>query len=774
MAVRRFGPIRGAGTRVEEKEGEKTITPGAFGFAGYAAAFQKGPVGAMTIITSPTDFAKFYGGIFDGTLGPDAAQDYFSLANGAGGIACLRVTDGTEVASSLPVYARNSDANVPVGTIKAKNGGRWGGRESLLVNDLDLIGDLTNTTLQLPAAIAADLSTDELKDGFIELDAVSNTRYPIIGNTNTGLVTVAPDQTMLDDHVAAAAPTNLRFIAVVEDSGSNLAVRFGDGEEDSASEFSIEVFLDGVSVKKFGNLRTDPAHARYWVDIVNNDDDNQYIEAEDLFAGFHTAASRPANAYDEILTATATKLTLKVHTSVFNDVSGGGGDPTIALGATTEDMVAQKLTVTFTAATAYDVVSDKFGALGSGATGVEFVTAAPTFNKFVPPFTVTAGGSPAAATDEFVLEYKPLAPNDQLVGGRVYPNKGDNPLDQFRIVSNTHNTVDVPGGLDLTTLTSAGKKAMISAAIRLTGGVDGIADLSDAEYSAAWDTDSSPFNDIEGQNLGVIKFATPGITSTSVQKDGWAYAEAKNHQYRTEIPVNITTENGALDYINNTIGRSDYETVFWPSYGDVLDPDPAAAREGKRKTVSLTGMCHGREARIAADYDGHHKAQAGVDAFLPRLLSIPTGDRKLDEERLNPNGINVIKKKSGSYVMWGDRNVHRDSNWKFKHQREQMSYYEHVLSENFDFIIFAINDASSDTTAETALTSFFFPEFVKRALRGDSFDEAAIIKVDSEINTDSTRANGDKFAEVSLQLADTVERFIIRIGKQGVSEDVSS
>ena len=45
-----------------------------------------------------------------------------------------------------------------------------------------------------------------------------------------------------------------------------------------------------------------------------------------------------------------------------------------------------------------------------------------------------------------------------------------------------------------------------------------------------------------------------------------------------------------------------------------------------------------------------------------------------------------------------------------------------------------------------------------------------MIKIDTENNDDDTRAQGDMYADIELTLADTVERFIIRIGKAGVSE----
>ena len=53
-----------------------------------------------------------------------------------------------------------------------------------------------------------------------------------------------------------------------------------------------------------------------------------------------------------------------------------------------------------------------------------------------------------------------------------------------------------------------------------------------------------------------------------------------------------------------------------------------------------------------------------------------------------------------------------------------------------------------------------------------TFEEAVGIKIDEENNTNLTRANGDLNAEISLRLADTVERFIITIGKLGIFDQL--
>ncbi len=762
MAQRRFGPTRGAGVAIVELEGDKTIQAAALGWAGYAGVLEKGPVGKLILAGTKKLFEARCGSYIDDSLLPDAALDYYDLANGAGGLALIRVTDGNELQAQATLYTRNASTRSALGTLKAHNGGRWGGKLRRYTDDMASINDLTDVTLDTGSSAFA---TDEWKGGYIELEDIPNVQYPIVGNTAAGVITVAADQTMLTTYNALSG-SSLRYYLTLPTEAKAVSYLIQDGEEKPDTEFALSVYVDGDFVRKYPNLSTDPASSRYWVSIINNDDANYEIEAVDLWTGAHVAGTRPANHYGTIATVTATLLTADIHEFVVTN-SPTGANPTVTLGTTTDAMTDQVITITMTSLTDFDAVSDKYGALGSGTVGALFTPN----NKWSPPFTIANGATVLATADVMSLTYKPFTP-DALIGGQLYPDKVNAKNTSFRITGNDHNTITVAAGSDLTVDGAATDEFMVEAPLELVGGRDGIADLTDADYQQqAWDTGSSPFNQLNGKNLGLVKLATPGITSTAVQKSGVAYADAKNHQYRYEIPEATTTENGALAYINDTLGRSDYAVVSFPSYGDVPDPG-GTLNEGKRKTVSLTGMIHGREARIAADYDGYHKAQAGIDAKLPRILAIPTGDAILDEERLNPSGIAVIKKVKGNFILWGDRTLNTDPNWKWKHQRELMSYYEHVLQESFDWIVFAINDPDTEQLALVSLNDYFLPEWRKRALRGDTFQDAAIIKLDEELNTDAVRAAGNMIAEIKLRLADTIERFVIRIGKQGIFESV--
>lgn len=158
---------------------------------------------------------------------------------------------------------------------------------------------------------------------------------------------------------------------------------------------------------------------------------------------------------------------------------------------------------------------------------------------------------------------------------------------------------------------------------------------------------------------------------------------------------------------------------------------------------------------------------------MSKLVKLTT-DVEIDGEFANPRGLNPIRKRQGNFVLWGDRTLQADDpEWTFAHQRWTMSHYENTLLENLDVFTFKINDPQTQSDAKVVLIAYFKPEWAKRALRGDKFEDACIIKIDAENNTPATMALGDMHASISLRIADTVERFIITIGKQGVNENVA-
>ena len=763
---RLFGPIQGPGVSVRERAADQPIAASALGWVAWAGILERGPTDELIFMSSGTDARKKTGNLTADSLMPDCLSDFFSLYGGSGGVIAKRVTSGTELPAQTNLYARRSNLRTKVGELKAKNGGRWGGFAAKATGDVAVVAtDVTETTLITGLTM---WNADQWEGAYIELAGVPNVRYQVIGSDAAGVLTVASDYTMASDLAAGGDPTNARWYLVLDGRNDRgLEYTIDDGELNPASEFNLAILLDGEEVARWNDLSMDPASASYWVELVNSTDTNEYVEAIAAWDGAVVPNVRPANGFGLVDTLTATVLNANV--SDFSVSSPTGGNPTFLLGATTDIHVSQTITVTMSTAIAGAAVSDKFGALGAVTLGSLFEPN----NKWTPTFTVTAGATPLAADDTLTVQYKPLGTENELVSGFIFPDKVSNPDKRYRIISSTHKSVTVAVGSDMATdVAGGGDEFMIVAPQRLFNGRDGHADVTDNDYIQAFDVDNSLFKRIVGRGLGLVKFACPGVTSTPVQKAGAAYVSSGKvnaSQWRYEVPSNLTSEFGVENHVNNVLGKSpfgDY-VVTLQSFAYVTDPEAA----GKLKLVPTVGMIQGRESAMAAAFNGYHKAAAGIGATLPRIVKLNTGEAELNEEFLTPRGINTIARKGGSFVLWGDRSVTSNTAWSFKHQREVMSYYINVLRESFDFSVFEINDTTQWARVRSSLISFFRPQYNNRALDNSlPFDQALVIKIDGENNTDATKAAGNLNVAITVSIVNTIERLQFNIGKAGVQE----
>lgn len=424
--------------------------------------------------------------------------------------------------------------------------------------------------------------------------------------------------------------------------------------------------------------------------------------------------------------------------------------------AVTLTTIGTAITFPFTAAVTLDYVSDDDGLIQISITSATYATIADVI-------TALNGEQTTGTRDPFFIASVATA-DAVAVSHALYTSTATG---EECFVRSVVGSAELNITADVFATGVVGDEFRVEAPRTLRGGYDGDTP-SDSDYTAAYNTVTSDFNKLRGRNAGLVKLATPGVTVTAIQKAGLAYANARNYQYRIEFPANITDEASAVAYINDTIGRDNYGVVSWPSYGYVVNPLGSGT-----VLQTLTGAIIGREAAVARDFKGYHKAGAGISVTLPHMIESPLGERVINEEITNPQGINVIKKMKGNFVVWGDRTISLEPGWKWKHQREYMSHIENVLLESFDWLIFAINDATTRRQLDPVFRAFFLPEWQKRAISGKTLDDAASIKIDDENNTNLTISNGDLNAEISLRLAGTVERFIITIGKKGIFDQAA-
>lgn len=662
----------------------------------------------------------------------------------------------------------------------------------------DVADHMAVTATEIVDALNADVPWAAIATAIDDGDGSFTVRTDTVGSTGTyqhgaGTINAACGlDTAL--HTGTDGPSDLH-VQIERDNLNTrgqtkaISIEFKDGGLRASTEFGVVIRVDDKVVLSYENLSMRTDVANYWASVINNDVNNDIVTITDSFTGDRTlATARPANIYGESKALTTTRLTIPDPTiSSLVLQPGSTWAPTLTWNSWGAQAKPQMLRVTYNGP-GYTVTTDQGNRTWAGTIG-----AALDMEDFVGNMTVATVGAPVAG-DTFVIYLKPLEP-DEAIGGRVYPNVEDvsQRNQNFVIIDNSVSYVDVSAMDDLTDAGSntAGKEFRIEYKQQLASGYDGyIAGMTSSDYEQLFDISTSPLNKLKGRGYGEVKIAIPGVTylsaATALQQKIRDFAAAKNWVAKVEIPWtyhdwDVYYEKDLVDYIDNTLGRSEYSCTHFPSYSYIRDPFASAEAVARNVLVPSMGMILGEEARTAVKYQGYHKAPAGVDAQLPDVVELPVIGKPesplpLDEETLNPAGINVVKWRNGGNVviLWGDRTLAQTAAFKFYHKRCLLSQYENDLLEGFDFNIFEINDPINDAAVLAALHDYFLPEFRKRAIRGSSFvggtNPAAIFKMDAENNTNATRDAGDQIVEISLRLADTVERLRIFIGAMGVVE----
>ena len=763
MVTKVFGPVLGAGVQVREEEADKPIEQASLGVSIMMGIMERGPLNKLVLGSKRKDYLKRFGSYIPESQVPDNAFDFYNLSNGAGELWFNRITDGNHKNAEIMLLSRHQPIAREVLKLTAayqglENPGRWAGKEQCIVDEYTAVGTNTLST-------GKTMEINEFKDALLVLSAVPGKSFKVVSNDAAGILTFETD---VDLTAELGGSLNQLYSLTLSNDGRALSARVLDGEDNPTTEFGLELFVNGNLVKRYPNLNMDPNSANYVESVINDDTGNYWVKAEVQASGTITADTRPANFSGTVKTITATILTADIHRLIEASIDdalvvSSIGTPTLG-GSIKKDTLTLTCTAEAAGAATFSVVSALQGALGDLTEAVAYVT-----NEYLAGFTLTnTGGGEYTIGDVITITFDPF-PVNGFVGGRVFPDAVNERRSAFEIVSNTVNSITVKTGLDMTAVGAISDVFRVETLSELGDGYDGVEEVDDAEYIAALDSGTSPARELFGRNKGFVKMCMPGVSSVQVQKAGIALADALNYQWRIEIPKTILDEQSAEEWVNDTLGRSNYGKLHFPSWAYVTNPLGAGL-----KLTSMSGSILGREALVAKNFTGYHKIAGGVDITLPNIVKLPTGDTILDEEFLNPQGINVIKKIDGNFVMWGARLIATDPAFKFAQKREQLSHYENIFRENFDYIIFALNNAQAQSRLETSFISFFLPEFAKSAIVGNSFEDAVRIKIDDENNPAEELVQGNLNAEITVRIVDTVERFIITIGQAGIFEDLAA
>jgi phage tail sheath protein FI len=229
--------------------------------------------------------------------------------------------------------------------------------------------------------------------------------------------------------------------------------------------------------------------------------------------------------------------------------------------------------------------------------------------------------------------------------------------------------------------------------------------------------------------------------------------------YKRGIAPSAATGNA----FNTKFGALYYPWIF------VTDP-----LTGKRKLVPPSGAVAGSYAE-ADGRVGVHKAPAGTeDGYLNSAVEVERVITKGEQDTLNPNGVNVIRKfADAGVVIWGARTVSSDPEWKYVNVRRLFNFLEQSILKGTQGLVFEPNDPSLWKRITRDVTAFLKVQWMEGKIIGPTMEKAFFVHCNEQTNTPETMDLGEVITLIGICPSKPAEFVIFRIKQTRFGGDVS-
>jgi uncharacterized protein len=369
------------------------------------------------------------------------------------------------------------------------------------------------------------------------------------------------------------------------------------------------------------------------------------------------------------------------------------------------------------------------------------------------------------AGERFVLEIKyngnVVEIHDALTLDAASP---DYAVSRINAISEYVKAADlVPAASVLTALQR--KPAATAAPVFLAGGSDGTSGLIAADFAGEANLGNGliAFDAVDDINIVGI----PDALDRNVHLRGIAYCELrKDCVYLIDSQATIGNADDVVNYklaqglYSGNAFNSKYAALYAPW---VMVTDP---RNGKKIKIPPCGPVAGRFAAVDVNR-GVHKPPAGMEDG--RFLTVLDTDRDFsdaDQAKLNPQGINVIRKFTGAgTVIWGARTVSKDPEWTYLNVRRLFLFLEGTIENSTKWTVFEPNDIRLWKSLETNIASFLRTQWAIGALVGLKEEEAFYVKCDAETNPPESIDLGRVITEIGVAPVKPAEFVIFRFSQ---------
>lgn len=185
---------------------------------------------------------------------------------------------------------------------------------------------------------------------------------------------------------------------------------------------------------------------------------------------------------------------------------------------------------------------------------------------------------------------------------------------------------------------------------------------------------------------------------------------------------------------------------------------------GHDSPVPPSGHLAGLYARVDSTR-GVHKAPA--NERLQDVVSLTKRISRLQQEGLNPTGINCIRMFGNDIKVWGARTAGGDANGAFKYisTRRLFNYLRESIEEGTRWAVFEPNSPALWSKLTRNINAFLNIVWETGALFGNTPEDAFYVRCNEETNPPEVRALGRVVAEIGVAVTQPAEFVIFRLSQ---------
>lgn len=729
------------GVYIEEiPSGAKPIEGVSTSVAAFVGVAHRGPAGAATLVGKFDDYVKQFGGIAGEDDAMGLAVQAFYLNGGGAAYICRLAGEGSS-ASSTAVSGEGAagpgDTANPVLTLSASSVGAWGDDVYVRIVKPDV--NALSFTLEVGHREEGEFVVDEIFADLVMVEGESN-YAPSRVNGNSSLIEVslgaAADIADAAEEYQAAVLTGGAIPSTPTHLSAGLAAPHvltlninGKGAEQitvDASTFAValtgaDVDADAASLATeitalVAAIGTDDAYQNFVCSYTPGTNRFAMISAEDgsrASVEVYDGALAELMGLDSAATATLTGTALGSGATVFSSAWGGLADTdltltvdgigpvTITLGLTAAELVGANATDGATIALA--IQNAVRAASPAIASFKDFRCQYSAAREFV-----LSSGSSAVRVSGLTLGATALATLLNLDAAALVPGRQRE-----------------QGSAPVIPLQTLGTLAQ---GVRLTGGSAPAPTALD--YGSFYNTVLRKVRDVSIMLLPGQPWPSSG--PHAVIDATLAHCEAMgNRMLLIDPPAGLELETaGAVTQLG--LPTSTYTAMYYP-WVDVANPFYNVDTNPNASTtlrIAPSAFAAGQWART----DGRRgvwKAPAGVEAQLNGAAGLAFNVEELEQDQLNPLGINCYRKLPGyGSVIWGSRTLATKAKpeWRYVPVRRTAIFIEQSIYNGIQWAVFEPNDHPLWGSLRGNIGSFMNGLFRAGAFQGATAKEAYFVR----------------------------------------------